>query len=328
MKLGLWEISVYMCPDISHDLAIARVAYGQHGNIARAQLLAAGLDDHAIARRVRAGTLHRVYPGVYAVGRPPRVPLERAAAAVLACAPTGCLSHASAMTLWGFWKRWDTPFEVTVTKDRRPRGIKVHRPTTLARRDIRTQLGIRVTSPARALLDIAPRLTEHQRRRAVKEALVSRWLKQDHLAELMHRLPLHPGTKLLTLFVATPTGLTRSELEDAFLAFCERFGLPRPLTNVIVAGYLVDAYFPDHKLIVEIDSHDFHLNPVSFETDRDRDADTLLAGIATVRVTHERMTATPRKEADRLMAILEQRHHSGSGPGPGSGSVGAVALGA
>ena len=101
----------------------------QHGNITRSQLLAAGLDDHAIARRVRAGTLHRVYPGVYAVGRRPRVPLERAAAAVLACAPTGCLSHASAMTLWGFWKRWDTPFEVTVTRDRRPQGITVHRST-------------------------------------------------------------------------------------------------------------------------------------------------------------------------------------------------------
>lgn len=193
-----------MCPDISHDLAVARIAFRQHGNITRSQLLAAGLDDHAIARRVRAGTLHRVYPGVYAAGRRPRVPLERAAAAVLACAPTGCLSHASAMTLWGFWKRWDTPFEVTVTRDRPPKGITVHRSTTLARRDVRTQLGIRVTSPARALLDVAATLSDRGLNRAVKDALVSPWLTEDHLSELVARHPYHPGAMLLAAFVATP----------------------------------------------------------------------------------------------------------------------------
>ena len=50
-----------------------------------------------------------------------------------------------------------------------------------------------------------------------------------------------------------------------------------PQINIRVAGCLVDAYFPDHELVVELDSHEFHLNPISFETDRDRDADTLLA---------------------------------------------------
>ena len=138
-----------MDTETSHDLAVARVATRQHGNITRRQLLACGLDDEAMAHRVRTGRLFRVYRGVYSVGRPPTTPLERAAAAVLACAPTGVLSHTSAMTLWGFWKRWDTPFEVTVTRDRRPTGITVHITTTLRRPDIRTHLGIRVTSPAR-----------------------------------------------------------------------------------------------------------------------------------------------------------------------------------
>ncbi len=283
------------------------MAVGQHGNVTHAQLTALGLSKNAIGHRVRTGRLYRVYPGVYSVGRPPTMPLERASAAVLACAPTGALSHASAMTLWGFWKRWDAPFEVVVTRDRRPKGIKVHRSSTLSRRDIRIQLGIRVTSPARALLDIAPRLTQRSLRRAVKEALVSPWLNQDQLTDVVLRLPNHPGSKLLTPFVALPAAPTLSHLEDDFELFCVRSDLPRPLTNVMLAGYRVDAYFPEHKLIVEIDSHEFHLNPVSFETDRDRDADTLRLGIATVRITHERMTKTPRQEADRLRAILEQR---------------------
>ena len=141
------------------DVAIARVAARQHGNITRAQLLSLGLARNAITYRVRIGRLYRVHRGVYAVGRPPRVPLERAAAAVLACGPGAALSDESAMCLWGLERRWpDTP-HVTVPgeRDRRPAGICVHRRGGLTRTDVRTQLGIRATSLARTLLDCAAR---------------------------------------------------------------------------------------------------------------------------------------------------------------------------
>jgi hypothetical protein len=69
------------------DAGIARVAARQHGNITRRQLLDLGLDDGAIACRLRIGRLHRAHRGVYSVGHPPVKPIERAAAAVLVC---GC----------------------------------------------------------------------------------------------------------------------------------------------------------------------------------------------------------------------------------------------
>src|SRR5438309_2012866 len=94
-------------PRISRQ--IAQIAARQHGNVTRPQLLAIGLGDDAISYRVKTDRLHRVHRGVYAVGRPPAQPIERAAAAVLACGPRAALSHGSAMTLWGFWKRWDEP---------------------------------------------------------------------------------------------------------------------------------------------------------------------------------------------------------------------------
>ena len=67
------------------DVAIAAIAAKQNGNITRRQLLALGLDDSAIAWRVKMGRLYRVFRGVYSVGRPPVTPHEWASAAVLAC---------------------------------------------------------------------------------------------------------------------------------------------------------------------------------------------------------------------------------------------------
>ncbi|MGZ6725550.1 MAG: DUF559 domain-containing protein [Solirubrobacteraceae bacterium] len=241
---------------------------------------------------------------------PPATPLARASAAVLAGGATAVLSHASAMTLWGFFKRWVMPCEITVTRDRRPAGVTVHRSITLTSREIAHHQGIRATSPARTLYDIAPRLRPRTRARVVNDALRSDYLHEAALTDLLLRFPDRPATKLLMPFVAHDGGPTRSPLEDDFLAFCERHHLPRPQTNVDIAGYLADAYFPEHRLIVELDGYDFHRDRQAFESDRNRDADTLLAGLATVRITHERIHETPAKEADRLRRILESRRAS------------------
>jgi predicted transcriptional regulator of viral defense system len=288
------------------ELAIVRLATRQHGNVTRQQLLALGLGSAAIHHRLRTGRLHRVHLGVYAVGRPPKTVLERAAAAVLAAGPQAVLSHTSALALWGFTKkRWPTVFEVTIVNgDRRPRGVAVHRSMTLHRRDTRTHHGIRVTSPARTILDCAPALTDKALARAVNDALLSKHLSNGQLADTMARHPHHRAAKRLTRFIDQPGAPTRSTFEDEFVAFCERHGLPRPATNVIVAGHEVDALFEPQKLIVELDSYEFHAARDRFEGDRDRDADTLLAGYRTVRATWDRVHRTPNKEANRLRALL------------------------
>jgi len=285
-------------------VAIAELAAKQWGNLTRRQLRDLGLDDDAIAYRVKVGRLHRVHQGVYAVGRPPVTPHERAAAAVLACGEGAALSHASAMTLWGFWKRWDEPFEVVVPGDRRPPGIRVHRSGTHAWRDLGTQLGIRVTRPARTILDISPRLTDKQLKRTVSNALHSPWLKESQLLDTLERHPHRPGAPRIASLLGKPGTPTRSGWEDDFPGFCRRYGLPTPVMGAPVCGYIVDALFPAHRVIVELDSVEYHLDPIAFEADRERDAETSARGFLTVRITLQRLNQAPRREASRLQRIL------------------------
>jgi very-short-patch-repair endonuclease len=290
------------------DTLIAGLAVKQHGYVTRTQLLALGLGADAIDYRVRLGRLIAVYAGVYAVGYVRRTPEARACAAVLACGEKAALSHGSAASLWGFNKHWDAPFEVTAPSIRTRQGIKVHRCRTLARADITRQLGIRVTSPARTVLDNAPRLTGKRLSRFVNGALRTPFLHAASLADVLNRNPNHPGTKRLRRFVDGPKA--NSPLEDDFLEFAKRYRLPTPVTNTHLLGYEIDVLYPRERVIVEVDGYEFHSDRDSFERDRKRDAIMLEAAYVTVRMTKERMEQEPEQEARRLLGILAARRSS------------------
>ena len=144
----------------------------------------------------------------------------------------------------------------------------------------------------------------------VNDAPRSPYLHVPDLADVLDRNPTHPGTKRLRPFAQTARPPTRSPLEDDFLAFARRHGLPVPVINTDVLGYEVDVLFPVERVIVEIDSWQFHHLKSNFESDRNRDADMLAADYVTLRITHERMTQRPGPEARRLHTILEARRRT------------------
>ena len=298
------------------DKLIAAVARTQHGYITRSQLLALGMGAGAIEYRIKIGRLIPVYAGVYAVGHVPMGPEARAHAAVLACGTGAVLSHGSAAGLWKYVKHWTTPpYEVTARSKRRRPGITAHRATTLTRKDITRQLGVPVTSPARTVFDMTPRLTTDKAlRRFVNDARLTYTFHLGDLAELLGRHPHHPATKRLEPFLAPGKGgPTRSEFEDAFVEFARRYDLPAPITNTRVHGYEADALFPEERVIVELDGAEFHLDRHAFEGDRDRDAALLAMGYVTVRITWERLTKQPAREAARLKKILDARRRRRGG---------------
>jgi hypothetical protein len=234
--------------------------------------------------------------------------LAHALAAVLACGPGAVLSHRSAATLWGTDKHAPSKPEVTTRAGRSRPGIRVHRSRTLTDADVTEHFGIRVTSPARTVFDNASRLNDVRLARAVNELRRARYLSLADLAELLDRHPPCAATKRLREHVAHPERApTRSEFEDAFILFAKRYGMPEPLVNSDVLGYEIDIFYPAHKLVVELDGYETHGTRGQFEDDRDRDADLLAAGIVTVRMTWERLTLKPAREAARLHVILERR---------------------
>jgi very-short-patch-repair endonuclease len=268
-------------------LKTSQLAARQHGHITRRQLLDLGMTAAIIDAWVRDGKLIRVHQGVYALGYRRVEVVAVAHAAVLACGPTAVLSHASAAALWDLG-RWPRTHEVTVVGDRRPKGITAHRSKTLTRADTTTQLGVRTTTAARTLTDLRPRLTKKQFARLVNNARLAHLLNEQSATALLLR----------------EAPLTRSEQERDFLAFIRRHKLPIPITNTKLHGFEVDAVFPDHTLVVEIDDYATHGDPATFQTDRERDAVHADHGYLPFRITRDRFT---KAEADRLRRILMAR---------------------
>jgi putative AbiEi antitoxin of type IV toxin-antitoxin system/uncharacterized protein DUF559 len=297
----------------ARDRELAKLATRQHGVVTLRQLLAFGFTRVAVRRRLSAGRLHPIHPGVYAVGHPRLTVKGLFIAAVHYGGEGALLSHRSAAELWGLISP-SSLVDVTIASHRRRRGNVVwHEARTLHSDDRATKDGIPVTSVARTLLDVAEVLSKPRLERVLEDAERLRLFDLRKLQELLSRSPGRRGVKPLRAVLQSQSGsvpMTRSELERAFLDFCDEVGLPRPAPNVWVEGFEVDGVWPDAALIVELDSFEFHRTRAAFERDRARDTKLQVAGYRVVRVTDRRLTgerSTLEQEIKRLRAAAHRR---------------------
>jgi predicted transcriptional regulator of viral defense system len=130
---------------------------------------------------VRAGRLHRLYRGVYAVGHAHLGLAGRRLAAVLACGEGAVLSHRSAAAHWGLPQTNQARVDVTARRGRREvEGIRLHWSRSLNAQDTTTHQGIPITSLARTLLDFAATVRPDRLERALAQA--ERLQLSDHTA--------------------------------------------------------------------------------------------------------------------------------------------------
>jgi very-short-patch-repair endonuclease len=274
------------------DRAITELADRQHGVVGRAQLLDLGVGSRAIEHRLEKGRLHTIHRGVYAVGHRALVADARWMAAVLAAGPGAALSHRSAAALWGIRPSARPVIEVTAARRARPgRGIQPHR-GRLPDDEVTTVVGIPVTTVPRTLLDIAAVLPRHQVERAINEAEVRRLGDPLPLAVLLARYPCRRGVAVARAILDDSrigSTITRSELEERFLAFLIDHRLPRPEVNANIRignrSIECDFAWPRQSLIAELDGQAFHATTATFERDRARDRALNVAGWRVVRIT-------------------------------------------
>jgi very-short-patch-repair endonuclease len=290
---------------------LARLAAQQHGVVALHQLYSLGFSDSQVRTRVAGGWLHPLHRAVFAVGRRALSMEGHWLAAVLGCGKDAVLSHQSAGELWGIRRRRHGSVHVSVPRGggRRPRpGIVLHRVAVLDSEERTLHCRIPVTTPARTILDLATQLPHRELERAADEAERLGLCSENDLGEVVGSHFGRPGARVLRALLKqhrAGSTATRNYFEERFLQLWRRHHLPRPEVNVPLLDYVVDFFWRDARLIVEVDGRATHGTRRAFQTDRDRDGRLAVAGYRVLRFTWWDLTRRPAVVADRVRRMLE-----------------------
>lgn len=288
----------------------SRLASRQNGIVTHAQLRSAGLTPGEIKQLIRAGSLHRLYRGVYAVGHLALGPLAKERAALLACGARAVISHRSAAYLWGLSDQPPSATDVTLAgrRCRQQAGFRRHKLARLDRRDIRTKQGIALTSPARTIVDLAAEAGDQELERLIAEARVKGLLREGELEAALERAGSRRGVARLRALLRSQAGkaMTRSEVERRCRRLLEAAGLPQPLVNRRLAGFEVDFLWPDHRVVLEVDTITFHGYHRAFERDRRKTMALEDAGYHVIRVTRRQLEEEPLWVIAHIARALER----------------------
>jgi hypothetical protein len=302
---SVWSCIRPQLTGLSLDAAIAAIADAQHGIVARWQLVALGFSAGAIKNRIANGQLRLLHRGVYAVGHTHLTPNGRRMAAVLACGDGAFLSHSSAARVRGVRNASLSTFDVTVPAGRRPRrpGIRVHETAALHPDDVSLVDGIPVATVPRILIDLAPVLSPHKLLNVIEAADRQYLFDLVAIDRAIARTPNRRGIAKLQGVLAgyRPAPFTRSRIEREVHDELAQRDLPHHATNQQVAGVEPDIWFPESRLAVQIDTHDYHGSPRAFEQDRRDDIQLQLNWCRVIRITGKRWT----DERERVIHEIE-----------------------
>jgi hypothetical protein len=301
---------------LERERALAELAARQYGAIARDQLVDLGLSSRGISLRVASRRLRVIHDGVYSVAPQELSQAGNHAAALLAIRPDPLLSHTSSARRGLMAEGPTIHVSIATRSTRRMRGVTVHRPRRIDPEDRVRIDGFPMTSIPRTLLDLGQMLPQAQLRKVVEATERKGDLDLVALEEVIARYPGHRGTRPLRRIVSdylwTPGA--NEGIEHDFQLLLDRYGLPKPEVNVLVEGLLVDCWWPEARLVVELDSKGFHKTWEAQERDRKRDATLLRAAIAHLRLTHRRIQNEPWEVARDVKCGLQAVRKRGRGP--------------
>jgi hypothetical protein len=300
------------------EAAVRERAERQRGVIVTPQLRELGAYHEWVARRVRSGTYERLFQGAYAVIRADDRWSQRAYGALLLLGPDAVLSHSSAARVHELSLPRSLTIEVTIParhRTRRESGLCVRYTRHLPYSDRVNKRGFRVTSVARTLVDLAPRLSRDDLEQVLDEAFGRRLIREQDLDALLNRpsSQRRAGTGMLREALVPwkdGTGRVESVPEMSVARFLRRAGIPDPVRQYEVLDphgdfvARVDLAWPQQRVVVEVESYRYHSSPQSFARDSERRHRLEALGWIVIRVTPAELRDHPEPFLAALRTAL------------------------
>jgi predicted transcriptional regulator of viral defense system len=288
--------------------ALNEILDRQQDIVARHQLLAAGVGDMTIYRRVRSGAWQRVLAGVYRINMNPMTDEHRRIAAALFAGPDAQITGLSALHWYGFRH---APSSGTVqvlmphqTRRRSAGFVVVHRTLEMDGRPRHTEL-YQLASPARAVIDACRWLTSLRDVRAIMAEAVQRDFVPMRALDEELRRARRSRTALARRALHEVMAGVRSTYEAELRAITQKSKILPPLEwNPPLFGPdgqrlpTPDALIRDVGLAIEVDSREYHAQGTKWNR-------TLKRGNELTRYTYGILHITPAEIRDEPAMVLQ-----------------------
>lgn len=207
------------------------------------------------------------------------------------------------------------PFQFAVPYNRAPHRVDhvVHRIKTFNNLDFDNVYGIPCLSATRTLIELARTETPKQLTAALDSAIRDGLTTEDFLHRRMMELRAR-GRKGLDKLLQVMAGAELSRgghswLERTFLEMLGELGLPRPVTQKVMAQrrnkiVRVDCHFPGTNVIVELLGYEHHRTPMQMENDAERLNRLQLDGFAAMQFTYNHVVTRSAVMLDTLEEVL------------------------
>ena len=292
------------------DRSLAEHARKQHGLVTDRELDDHGITEHERRARIESGALERLNGKVLAVAGAPRTWSQRAAA-VLMAVPGSALGFESAARVLGIpWYQEHDAITISapLAAHHFVPGIEIRRTGRLPESHIAETRGLRHTTLARTLIDLALVTRERRLQEVIEGQLGAKRITWDELESTFCALAGRgrPGIARARRVLQTIEGRppTESKLERMYVDLLTGTGVALP-TMQVTAPWAerrpgrVDGMWVEAKSIVELDGRKFHVRNAEFENDRRRDQLALVRGYETARFTYLQI----RNESDHVIEV-------------------------
>lgn len=297
--------------------SVVRLAARRHHVVTREELFQElQLTSTQVNRLLSQGLLTPVRRGIFLVGSdvPSFAQLQRVACAVH---PEVMLSGPGTAGFWGLRRAAREDLEVTV-----PTGLELTIPRARIRRSnciaptdaVLSPDGLRVTTPARLLFDLADRVDRFTLRSVHEDALNRELVTAEQIADIADRLcgRGRPGSQMfrdVVLARSPEAPPVQSEDELVLVEALVAAGLPEPARQHPVRlpnGRIVylDVFIGESLVDVEVDHSTWHAGLVDVHRDKSRDAALRQLGIEPYRVTDHHV----RHELAATVGLIADYH--------------------